>query len=81
MITGKDVIMFILKYDLVNEEILPEKLFIENSAFLTIEGLAAKLGVGVATIKALYEAGMIFGVELGGMIYFSKDTELPKGDA
>ena len=79
MITGKDLIMFILKYDLVDKEIIKEE--IATQFLCTAEELAADLGVGLATINVLYETGMIAGIELGDKIYFSRGTKLPKGDA
>lgn len=77
MITGKDIIIYILENELV------DKVVISNSdisdIFLSSEEVAIKFGVGVSVIETLYELGMIKGYNIGGRLYFPKNIENPKG--
>lgn len=79
MITGKDVIMFILKYDLVNEKIFADGII--DKALVHSSKVAEYFGVGVATIKAMYEMGTLHGFEIDGELYFPRAILNTKGDA
>lgn len=79
MITGKDIIMFILKYDLVNEKIFTEE-FISEMLIPAFK-VAEHFGVGVATIKTMHELGTIRGFMINGELYFPKAILNTKGDA
>lgn len=70
MITGKDIIMYILKNDLVDKEVISEKSV--SDILATPEELASKFGTGVATVMAMYNMGMIKGYEIGEQVYFSR---------
>ena len=68
-ITGRELIMLILE----NRA--------ENEVFLTLlsdEELAVQFEVGVATVRAWETLGMINGWEIGGSLYFLKDTPDPR---
>lgn len=79
MITGKDIIIYILENDLVDKVVILESDI--SDIFLTMEEVAVKFGVGVAVVEALYELGMIKGYTIGDRLYFSKTIENPKGVA
>lgn len=79
MITGKDIIIYILEYDLVNEILLTESCI--SDILLTTEQVAVKFGVGVAVVETLYKLGMLKGFNIGGQVYFPMDIKYPKGDA
>lgn len=79
MITGKDVIIYILENDLVDKVVISEADV--SDIFLTMEEVAIKFDTGIAVIEALYELGMIKGYDIGGHVYFSKNIQNPKGDA
>ena len=76
MITGKDIITYILENDLVNETIIPDV----SDIFATPDEVAVKFGVGTAVINTMYELGLIKGFNIGGKLYFSKGLEKLKGD-
>lgn len=70
--TGKDLIIYILENNLEDEPIVKDGKFI---GFLTDEEVAAKLGVGVATINAMIGLGIIPGVTIGDNVYILGDYE------
>lgn len=73
--TGKDLIVYILKHNLENE------VMFENGHFLgllTTDELAAKCDVGPATIEMWYHFGCIDGFKIGETLYFSRDTKDPR---
>lgn len=73
--TGKDLIVYILKHNLENEVMFSNGYFL---GFLTAEELAAKLNVGSETIKIWYKLGHLDGFKIGDTLYFSRDTEDPR---
>lgn len=79
MITGKDIIMFILKYDLVNERIFMDEVI--DDTFIHASKVAEHFGVGVATIKTMNDLGTIRGFVINGELYFPKAILNTKGDA
>ena len=68
--TGRELIVFIMQNKL--EDKVMFELMSEAEA-------AAKFNVGVATIKVWHEHGYITGgLEIGGILYFLKDTPDPR---
>lgn len=65
--TGKEMIIYILKHNLENE-----KLTLDN-LFLTETQMAVKLGTGIFTARAMYEFGAIEGIKIGDSIYFLRE--------
>lgn len=75
--TGKELIIYILQNNLEDEVVLSNGIF---TGIINVEQAAAKFGVGVATVRAWYQLGMIPGFTLGGSIFFMKDVENPMLD-
>lgn len=73
--TGKELIYYILKNDLENEQIIKKGSFI---GIIDEIQLAAKLGVGTATITAWYKMGMIDGLQIGDTLYFLETIKDPR---
>lgn len=72
--TGKDLIIYILENNLENEEVLKGGVFI---GFMNEEEAALKFEVGIATIKAWYELGMLQGTDINGSAFFKKNISNP----
>lgn len=70
--TGKDLIIYILKNDLEDEPIVKDGKFI---GFLTDIEVASRLCVGVATVHAMMDLGILPGVKIGETIYIFGDYE------
>lgn len=70
--TGRDLIIYILSNNLENEQIFKDGKFI---GFITTSEAAEKLGVGVATIRVLFEQGRLHGVTIGQEIYISDNLD------
>lgn len=73
---GRDLIIYILQNDLEDEEIFKDGKFIGT---LTDFEVAVKLGVGVSTVKALFEMQKLPGVKIGETIYIF-DSEKLRGE-
>ena len=73
--TGKDLIVYILRHNLENEEVLKDGIFV---CFLNEKQAAAKFEVGVETIKVWYALGLLEGFEIDEHLYFSRDLEDPR---
>lgn len=75
--TGKELIIYILKNDLEDEIVIKDGIFVwlmdENEA-------AVKFGVGIAQIKAWYICGMISGTKIGEHLYFLRNMSDPRKD-
>lgn len=71
--TGRDLIIYILKNGLENEPVFNNDKFI---GFITAGEAAAKLEVGVATIFAWISQGRLDGVQIGDVVYIPADFEL-----
>ena len=69
--TGKDLILYILQNDLENEEM-------DIRWFLTESEVAVKFEVGLQTVRAWYALGLIPAFEIGGELYFLKNTQDPR---
>lgn len=72
--TGKDLIIYILKNNLENEIILADGIFM---GMMSAEEAAVKFNVGVSTVEAWYKLGMLPGFMFGGSLYFMKDVTDP----
>ena len=73
--TGKDLIIYILENNLENEMIIKDGVFIK---LMNEEEAAIKFQVGIATIKAWYECGILKGTKIGDSIFFLRDMTEPK---
>lgn len=73
--TGKDLIVYILRHNLENEEVLKDGIFV---GFLNEKQAAAKFEVGVETIKVWYALRLLEGFEIDEHLYFSRDLEDPR---
>lgn len=71
--TGKELIIYILKNNLENEEIFKNG---KITGFLTTEEAAAKWGVGVETIKMWNSISIIDGISIGKTIYIPKNATI-----
>jgi hypothetical protein len=73
--TGKELIMYILRNNLENEIVLTDGVFL---GFINESEAAAKFDVGLATIKLWYVLGWINGYMIGDSIFFPKDIVDPR---
>ena len=73
-ITGKDLIIYILKNDLENENIE----YILTQTFLTKERVAIRLGVGVETVKTMAQLDLLPSIMINGELYIFNDYEKKK---
>lgn len=73
--TGRDLIVYILKNNLEDEEVFKDGLFL---GLINEEDVASKFGVGAATVRAWYNLDMIKGVQIGEAIFFFADVEDPR---
>lgn len=75
MMTGKDLIMYILMHDLEDEPVFSDGRFI---GFMTAEEAAAEFGVGVATIRVWLNEGLLNGIRLEDTIFIPCNAKNPK---
>lgn len=68
--TGKDLIMYILKNNLEDEPVFKDGKFV---GFSTVPEMAAKLGVGSATVETWASLGSIESVNVTGGIYIPNE--------
>lgn len=61
--TGRDLIIYILQNNLEDVSIL------DPNIFMTASEAAAKLNVGVATVRTWYDMGMVSGFILDNTLY------------
>lgn len=73
--TGRELIMYILKNGLEDEDIFKDDVFI---GFMTVEQAAAKFDVGIHTVLFWYNQEIIKGFDCGGVLYFKADLEDPR---
>lgn len=73
--TGRDLIIYILKNNLENEFVFKDGKFI---GFVTVGEAAAKMNVGDATIYAWITQGWLNCVVIGGTIYIPADSKAPQ---
>ena len=69
-ITGRDIIIYILENRLEDSEID------FSGFFMNVDEAAVNYGVGPTTIKTWYTLGLLKGVEIGGDLYFPKDSKI-----
>lgn len=73
--TGKDLIIYILQNNLENEVVLKDDFFV---GYMNEEEAAVKFNVGVSTIRAWYERGMLSGIKNGNSIFFLESVSDPR---
>lgn len=73
--TGRELIIYILRNGLEGEEIFKNGTFL---GFLTEEEVAEKFDVGVATVKLWIELGALKGITIGELRLFPIDVEDPR---
>lgn len=74
---GRDLIIYILEHNLEDEEIFKDGKIV---GLLTCDEVAAKLGVGVSTVKALFEIKKLPGIEIGETVYIFGNYEKLRGE-
>ena len=65
--TGRELIIYILQNHLEDE------VFFEDDripGFMSTEEVALKIGVGTATVRSMYDIGMLRGIKIGDSLYF-----------
>ena len=65
--TGRELIVYIMQNHLEDEPVFKDGMF---TGFIGEEEAAIRHGVGVATIRAWYECGMIRGFKIGDSLFF-----------
>ena len=70
--TGKDLIIYILKNNLENEIVIKDGKFVW---LVSAEEVAEKCKVGVATVNAWYELGVLDGVKVGDSIFLFNTSQ------
>ncbi|MBR5862195.1 MAG: hypothetical protein IKZ08_02600 [Bacteroidales bacterium] len=73
--TGRELVVYIMENHLEDEEVIKNGVFV---GFISEDEVAAKLGFGVATIRAFVELGILEGHRINDRLYFRKDVTLPK---
>lgn len=71
--TGRDLILYILKNNLENEPVFKDGKFI---GFLTVEEAAARFDIGVAAILAWIKLDLIPAFAINGVFYIPANIEL-----
>ena len=71
--TGKELIIYILKNNLENEEVFKDGKIV---GFLTIEQAAEQWTVGVETVRMWHTLSIIDGIRIGKTIYVPKNATL-----
>lgn len=74
MMTGRELIMYILENGLENEPVFKNGTFV---GFMTVTQAAEKMDVGLATIFAWNTMGKMEGVLLRGGIYIPVNAKSP----
>lgn len=70
--TGRDLILYILKNNLENAPVVNNGRFL---VFLTVDETAIRLGTGSATVKVWVERGYLPHVKIGNEIYIPHDAK------
>ena len=73
--TGRDLIVYILQNNLEDEPVFKDGKFI---GFVTDVEAAKNMGVGVATIHAMIEQGMLEGVQINNIVYVNTVSKFPE---
>lgn len=74
MMTGRDLILYILQNGLEDEPVFDDGIFL---GFMSEMEAAVKFNVGVATISTWYRCGMLPGIKIGNKIYIPANAEKP----
>ena len=75
MMTGKELIIYILMNDLEDAPVFEDGQFI---GFMTAEEAAAEFEVGVATIRIWVNEGLLRGIRIDDKIFIPRNSENPK---
>lgn len=75
MVTGKELIIYILQNKLENEEVFKDDGFLD---FLTEEEAAAKFNVGIETMRLWRRFGMVKGIKIGYSVLYPKNLKDPR---
>jgi len=70
-VTGRDLIIYILKNHLEDEPVFKDGVFV---GFLTVDDAAEKMCVGPATVSTLTKLGMLDSIWVDGGTYIQADT-------
>lgn len=73
--TGRELIIYILQNNLEDKPVFENGEFL---GFLTVDKAAAKLNVGVETMKTWLELGWIEGIEFEDMVFVPANIERPQ---
>jgi hypothetical protein len=71
--TGKELIVYILQHDLENEEVIKDGHIV---GYLTVEEFAKKGFVGIETVKAWVDLGMVESAKIGNETFITVDSAL-----
>ena len=74
--TGKDLIIYILENDLLEEQVYDGSRLLGYTA--AIEA-AIHFDVGLATIYAWHELGLLNGIKIGGELFIPANQKRPNG--
>lgn len=75
MMTGRDLILYILENHLEDDPIFDNGFIL---GLMTTNEAAVKFNVGVATIASWHTLGMLPGVKIGDSLYIPVNAEKPK---
>lgn len=75
MMTGRDLILYILQNGLEDEPVFDNGIFL---GFMNINEAAVKFDVGAATVMAWYNTGMLPGIRIGESVYIPANAEVKK---
>lgn len=71
--TGKELIIFILNYNLLDINLED---WLLSDSFLTLEQASVKLGIGTDSLSDMVRLGLVDHAEINGQIYLHKDIQL-----
>ncbi len=77
MLTGRDLIIYIMENQLEDNYILDEGRLL---GFMTLSEAAVKFGVGLVTVEVWWAMDYIEGIKIGEDIYISMDAQKPVFD-
>ena len=70
--TGKDLVLFIVKHDLLDVEINQNI----DEIFLSLEEAAIKMGISTTSLQDMIKLGMIDYIKFDDQIYLDKNIQL-----
>lgn len=73
--TGRDLIIYIMRNNLENEPVFKDGKFI---GFISVGEAAARMNVGTATICAWITQGWLDCIVIGGVVYIPDHFEIPQ---